>query len=268
MPEYSGDLIRERRLEKELSQSALGKKVGVSQALISQWENEITEVPEHHWKKLVRILGSLEAPQEHDEFATSPLVQRVKYVIDRDILSAQEFAEKANLAYATIRRIVNMKNNNVENFQDRTREKLEAVLRELENTPEASRENEERTGGLREIVDSAIGDIQPFDPNDLDGKEGLAENAAGVCMLYDQHGLLYIGGENEKPKPLCVGKPIYVGRSNNVIGRIRNHKDRFWYKSPVVESGVFIEVKDENLRKQVEKILIQLLRPMVNMRNI
>ena len=266
MSKYWGELIRRRRLAKELSQSDLGEQVGVSQPRISQWENEITEVPEGYRKKLERILGPFDAPQEHEESATSLLVQRVKDVIDRGVLSARGFAEESGLAYATIRNILNMKNNNVGNLRDRTREKLEAVLPKLEDEPEASGPNEERTEGLRNTIDSAIGDIRAFDPNDLDGEKGLAANAAGVYMLYDQHGLLYTGGENEKP--LCAGKPVYVGQSNNVKGRIKNHQNLFWYKSPVVESGIFIEVKNENLRNQIEKILIQLLRPMVNVRGI
>lgn len=262
MPRDWGELIRKHRLEKELSQSDLGGRVGVSQPCISQWENEITEVPERYWKKLERILGPFDAPQEHEESATSPLVQRVKDVIDRRVLSARGFAEEAGLSYATIRKILNMKNNNVGNLRDRTREKLEAVLRKLEDAPDSSGPNEERTEGLPETIDSAIGDIRAFDPNDLDGEKGLPANAAGVYMLYDQHGLLYTGGKSEKP--LCVGKPVYVGQSNNVKGRIRDHRNLFWYRGPVVESGIFIEVKDENLRKQMEKVLIRLLRPMVN----
>lgn len=53
--------------------------------------------------------------------------------------------------------------------------------------------------------------------------------------------------------------PIYVGQSGDIARRIGQHRDKFWFRDPVVFSLTYIEIGDEEVRKSVERILIELL---------
>ncbi|MCD2177730.1 helix-turn-helix domain-containing protein [Rhizobium sp. C1] len=86
---------------------------------------------------------------------------------------------------------------------------------------------------------SGIGSLVDFDPYD---PETIPE-AGGVYVFYD-----------------ISQRPVYVGRSKRLRGRIKTHHDRFWFKEPIVVTGSFIEVKDDNLRNQIEEILIGFLK--------
>ena len=56
------------------------------------------------------------------------------------------------------------------------------------------------------------------------------------------------------------GRPIYVGKASRIKDRVDDHKEKFWFKQPIVQSAAYIEIGDARLRDQVETVLIQFLK--------
>lgn len=95
----------------------------------------------------------------------------------------------------------------------------------------------------REVSESAViqglGEMIDFDPHD----EADWPKSPGVYIFYDR-----------------ANRPIYVGQGRVASVRIRDHRTRFWFRDPIVSSGSFIEIREDALRVQVEKLLIRFLR--------
>lgn len=86
---------------------------------------------------------------------------------------------------------------------------------------------------------AGLGSLKDFDPH----SDADRPTSAGVYVLYD-----------------ISDRPIYVGRSQNIARRIREHDDKFWFKRPIVNHASYIEIPDKTLRDQVEQILIKFLK--------
>lgn len=105
----------------------------------------------------------------------------------------------------------------------------------------------------KEIKDEStiagMGEFLDFDAHSGDERPGVS----GVYVLYD-----------------ISQRPIYVGEGGNIKKRIRDHEEKFWFKRPIVETASFVEIKDENLRKQVETVLIKFLKSnaVINKKNV
>jgi excinuclease UvrABC nuclease subunit len=88
-----------------------------------------------------------------------------------------------------------------------------------------------------------LGQLTDFNPHD---KADIPEEP-GVYVLYD-----------------ISERPVYVGQAGNIRERIANphtgHIDKFWYRSPIVETAAYLRVPDERLRRQLEQTLIKFLR--------
>lgn len=88
-----------------------------------------------------------------------------------------------------------------------------------------------------------VGEMTSFDPYSV----ADMPTEPGIYVFYD-----------------ISDRPIYVGESGNIRDRIRNantgHVEKFWYKSPIVETAAFVKVPNEKLRKQLEQTLIKFLR--------
>ena len=88
-----------------------------------------------------------------------------------------------------------------------------------------------------------VGEMTGFDPH----SEADFPDEPGIYVLYD-----------------ISDRPIYVGQSSNIKNRIRNtntgHVDKFWYRSPIVESAAYVRVPDDRLRLQLEQTMIKFLR--------
>ena len=90
-------------------------------------------------------------------------------------------------------------------------------------------------------VNQTIGELRLQDFNPYD--EGDIPDGPGVYVLYD-----------------ISDRPVYVGESGKVSRRIREHNDKFWFKSPIVESAAFIRIADSDLRRKIESVLIKFLK--------
>lgn len=46
----------------------------------------------------------------------------------------------------------------------------------------------------------------------------------------------------------------------NIADRLGDHGEKFWFKSPIVQTAAYIEISNKILRLQVETVLIQFLK--------
>lgn len=77
--------------------------------------------------------------------------------------------------------------------------------------------------------------------------------------LHKKPGIYFLCGRNEQP--------LYVGQSGNIYERIKNHSQKCWYKQGV-KNVRCIEIGDENLRKEIESMLIYLFSPPFNKHHV
>ena len=142
-------------------------------------------------------------------------------------LTVRELSKRSGVASLTIS---NIENGN-SNPQQKTIDKLENVLRS--EVPEETVEELEDTTAIHGVSDAELFD--PYDPDTW-------PRVGGVYVLYD------------KSK-----RPAYIGQSNRISRRIRDHSEKRWYIEPLVQSGKFVQIEDTELRKSVERALIRLL---------
>ena len=84
-----------------------------------------------------------------------------------------------------------------------------------------------------------IGELIDFDPHDPGEHPALS----GIYVLYD-----------------ISERPLYVGQGKAIDKRIRDHNDKFWFRSPIVESASYVQIDDKELRERVEAVLIKFLK--------
>jgi transcriptional regulator with XRE-family HTH domain len=186
-----------------------------------------------HREELERILG-LGADPEHRkevqerEGAGAFGAWLSKTRIARN-MSVPELAHNAGISAVAI---YNLEQGKSLNPQKKTRVKLEKALGE--KTPMEVIEQEEEEQEIE-----GIGALMSFDPLSKQDRPAVP----GVYVLYD-----------------ISDRPIYVGKANNISRRVNEHEIAFWFKSPIVEKGAYIHIKDERLRHQVEQILIKFLK--------
>jgi hypothetical protein len=55
-------------------------------------------------------------------------------------------------------------------------------------------------------------------------------------------------------------RPLYVGQGKVIDKRIRDHNDKFWFRSPIVETASFVQINSRELRERVEAVLIKFMK--------
>ena len=65
-------------------------------------------------------------------------------------------------------------------------------------------------------------------------------------------------------------RPIYVGQGADIKARIRTHREKFWFRSPIVFTGAYVKIDDKGLREKVETLLIRFLKSnaVINKQNV
>ena len=227
-----GQRLRRAREREGLTQVALADKLGVSQGSITGWEGG-REPSDENRKKLEQVLGALSTGSRAGTSPDADDVSSFGYWL-RDQrtsqgLSVPELAKKSKVSPPAI---YNIESGRILNPQAATRDKLAAALKT--SVPDQV---------VAETLESqdvlGLGSLTDFEPHDTRNWPV----AAGVYVLYD-----------------ISQRPIYVGKADNIALRLKAHYDKFWFKSPIVEFGSYIQVADRALRHQLEQALIRFLK--------
>lgn len=158
--------------------------------------------------------------------------QELKLLREQNSLSVSKIAEEAGISAQAIYFI---EDGRTRNPSVKTQSLISAALQKLTTeTLDVQNSVEITTNTSQDLIE--LEEFDPYSPASHPEKPG-------IYILYD-----------------VSDRPIYVGQSNNIKGRIKNHEDKFWYKKPIVETAAFITVRDETMRKQIEKILIKFLK--------
>jgi hypothetical protein len=100
-----------------------------------------------------------------------------------------------------------------------------------------------------EATIQGFGELVDFDPHEDDDRPP----APGIYVLYD-----------------ISERPIYVGQGGDIKKRIRDHADKFWFRSPIVETAAYVKIAEKQLREKVETLLIRFLKSnaVINKQNV
>jgi transcriptional regulator with XRE-family HTH domain len=225
----SSQEIRAGRKSLGLSQADLGERVDVHQVTISNWERGKSKPGPDQRSQLLKLFGGdVDTDSEPREEAYGDWVAETRR--DRG-LTRRELAARVGISYVQIR---NIEIGQTLNPRPQTRNALEQVLGKA---PASVVEAAEEAADI-----SGVGRLTDFNPHDEDD----FPSEPGVYVFYD-----------------ISERPVYVGESGDIRKRIRGqdgHVDKFWYKSPIVETAAYVRVDDGKLRRQLEETLIKFLK--------
>jgi len=238
-----GNWLRRARIRNALSQTELGEKVGVTNASISNWENN-KSVPDEKKRLLRNILGSwptsTNTDQEDDlDVGASPFAAWLTRVRLEKKLSVTELAVKTGLSVPAL---YNLEAGRISNPRKETVIRLEKALK-------TTLKDDVKEEIQKEAAIEGFGELTEFDPhNDLD-----LPTVGGIYVLYD-----------------ISERPIYVGQGSIIRDRIRIHRDKFWFKAPIVHTAAYVQIQKEDERKQIETLLIRFLKKnaVINKQNV
>lgn len=237
-------LLREARARAGLSQQDIAARLGVTQPTVSNWEQGRTQPRANQMAELEVFLDLTPEPPEgegdEDEApSSSPFGEWLSRTRAQRGMTRKELAERSGVSEP---QIFNIEKGNTRNPRSETRTKLADTLGD---TP--SPETVEITETDAQIPD--VGILTDFDPHDDDD---LPEDA-GIYVLYD-----------------ISERPVYVGESDSIRRRVRDHADKFWFKRPIVETAAFVRIENNRLRRQVESTMIRFLKSnaVINRQNV
>lgn len=239
MDKSFGAKLASARILQSLTQSELGDKIGVSQALISHWENGRYAPSDANLKAIQEIVGALPSATDANAGAnTTPDVGQLTTgafgawlakVRATKNMSVPQLAKKADVSSVAI---YNIEAGKSLNPQTETRRRIEIAL----GTPVPE---EVRNEATEEQEIKGLGSLTDFDPHD----ENDRPTTAGVYVFYD-----------------ISERPIYVGKADNIKRRVEQHEDKFWFKRPIVVNAAYVQIDDADLRHKVEQVLIKFLK--------
>jgi transcriptional regulator with XRE-family HTH domain len=169
---------------------------------------------------------SVGAEDESPGFSDWLRTQRAQRNLTREALAA-----RANLSPQAIFLI---ETGRVRNPWRQTRERLMKALGETALPADVEQEIEEQT---QIAADQHFNDFSPWE-------ESTIPETGCVYVYYDR-----------------TERPIYVGETNNLRARNRQHAvNHKWFFPKLVESGAYVRINSVEERKRLEKLLIQFLR--------
>jgi transcriptional regulator with XRE-family HTH domain len=220
--------IRENRKRLGLSQAELGERVGAHQVHVSNWEIG-KAVPTPDERATLLKLFNADASAGISATPQASYGDWVSEAREAKGLNRKELAAKVGISEI---QVYDIETGRTLNPRDSTRRALNNVL------GPAPRRVDQAVQKAAEIA--GVGRLTDFNPHD----EYDFPTEPGVYVFYD-----------------VSERPIYVGQSGSIKTRIRSHLDKFWYKSPIVETAAYVKVDDANLRKQLEETLISSSSP-------
>ena len=224
--EQVGPKIKTARRNSGLSQQELALKLHVAQPTVSTWELGKSKPDRTQMDAIESVLGAITREEESSDQPLPAVATWLARALSKKNMTAHELSKESGISAPTI---YNLLNGGAQNPQQRTLKKLESALHE-----KFEREDD---AGAKEVP--GIGELVDFNPHD----PADHPNKPGVYVFYD-----------------ISGRPIYVGKANKIADRVDDHKDKFWFKQPIVETAAYIEIGDKKLRDQVETVLIQFLK--------
>lgn len=237
--------LKRARIGNSLTQAELGEKMGVTQGTISNWEIG-NNIPSRSQKsKLKKILGGFSGDvatsksKREPPIGAAPLSGWLTKARLEKKLSVPELAEAAGLSVPAV---YNIQSGRILNPRAETVRRLEQVL---EN--EIPRDTKEEIRGEAQI--EGVGELVDFDPHTDSDLPAIA----GIYVLYD-----------------ISERPIYVGQGGDIRNRLRNHRDKFWFKQPIVYTAAYVKIEEKSLREKVETLLIRFLKSnaVINKQNV
>lgn len=218
--------IKANRNKAELSQQQLADKLGISQPLVSQWENGDAQ-PSH--EMLEKLSAVLEANLDETSFGMD-LAEWLRKQREKKGMTRKQLAEEAGISPLTIYFI---ENGTTRSPQDATLKGLEKALGKLPIN-------------LSEDVEEArdVGDFQYLGPFPIDKWEENVGKGKIPCIyvFYDS-----------------LNRPVRIGETEDLTRRIREYQQMYWFRPPTAETFAYILVKDSKIRSQAEKVMIKLV---------
>ena len=237
-----GKLIAEALERLGYTQAQLARELGVTPATVGNWIRN--GPPDARITELERILGPLR-PQ-------SEIAQWLRRERNRANLTQKDLGYKAKVSSITISKI---------ETGDTTAPHRETIAK-LSNAlgvPAPGDGEGDYEGDDTPIIESSdkhqpvdtIGDMEDFLPHDENEIRRILNDIGGIYVLLNQN-----------------GNAVYVGQSNNIAKRItsRNngHSGQKWYNERTITSAKYIRIENDAMRRKIEAVLIQLLRPQIN----
>ena len=239
-----GDKIKQSRLGLELSVQDFAIIIGKTPQTVYNWEGE-KNIPSENDKTDVEkkiekyeLLLQKEYRQEDNSWAAWLRKNR-----EKNNMTVRNLSEKSNVSIPTI---YNIENGKILYPQENTIIKLSETLNIGDNDKINQATSQPQTV---DQIGEGIGALADFSAH----SEDEWPNCSGVYVFYD-----------------IAERPIYVGQSENIKKRLRDHADKFWFKRPIVELASYIEISDKKLRTQIEQILIKFLKSnaIINKRDV
>ncbi len=219
--------IRENREKVGMSQREFARILGVSQAMVSQWENGSVLPSGEMSEKISGILG-VDLPEPTGEFELRTWLRRKR---EQRRLSRGELAKRAGLSPLTIYYI---ETGRTESPQETTVKRLQRVLGRL---PRRVIREVEAEGTLEDFEFRG-----PFPVSEW--RENLGEGKTScIYVFYDE-----------------LKRPVRIGETDDLRRRLKEYEQNYWwFRTPTVESFAYVKVNDSEFRRKAEKVMIKLV---------
>ena len=237
-----GKLIAEALERMGYTQAQLARELDVTPATVGIWIRN--GPPDARITELERIFGPLR-PQ-------SEIAQWLRRERNRANLTQKDLGYKAKVSSITISKIETgdttaLHRGTIANLSN-------ALGVPAPGDGEGDYEGDDtpiiESSGKHHPVDT-IGDMEDFLPHDENEIRRILNGIGGIYVLLDQN-----------------GNAVYVGQSNNIAKRItsRNngHPGQKWYNERTITSAKYIRIENDAMRRKIEAVLIQLLRPQIS----
>lgn len=236
-----GKLIAEALERMGYTQAQLARELGVAPPTVNNWISGRTYPSDARIAELERILGPLR-PQS--------IAQWLRRERDGAGLTQRELANRAKVSFVTI--------SNTERGETAPQRGTIAKLANALGVSAPGDGESDCEGDNAPMVEAndqnqpvdMIGDMEDFLPHDENEIRRILNDVGGIYALLDRN-----------------GNSVYVGQSNNIAQRIngRNgHSEKKWYNRRTITSAKYIRIENDSIRRKIEAVLIQLLRPQIN----
>jgi transcriptional regulator with XRE-family HTH domain len=221
--------ISKHRVKKDWTQKKLADELNVSQTLISFWEKGSQRPNAEMREKLVEVFGA--GFRDEETFGMS-LGEWLRSKREERKLTMGELAQKTGLSWPAIKLI---EDGVTQSPHRKTVEALEKVLGELPSVQSKDFEDERKVAGFDLI---GINDIDDWQAE----ASRTREKIPCIYIIYDKS-----------------NRPVYIGQTDNLYRRFKNHEREFWWKKPIAHRYAYIVVEDAKFRRDVEKVMIKLV---------